>query len=61
MVAAEVAPERLPLLLLGRSTVSEAYLWDELGVIARDRMEALRLLHVLFPPLPMALPQQQWW
>jgi hypothetical protein len=61
MVAVEIAPERLPLLLLGRSSVGEAYLWDELAVIARDRMEALRLLHVLFPPLPMALPRQQWW
>lgn len=61
LVAVEIAPERLPLLLLGRSSVGEAYLWDELTVIARDRPQALRLLHVLFPPLPMALPRQQWW
>jgi hypothetical protein len=61
MVGVEITPERLPLLLLGRSSVDEAYLWDELAVIARDRMEALRLLHVLFPPLPLALPRHQWW
>jgi hypothetical protein len=61
MIAVEIAPERLPLLLFGRSSVDEAYLWDELAVIARDRMAALRLLHALFPPLPLALPRHQWW
>jgi hypothetical protein len=53
--------ETLSLLLLGRASLGELYTQDALAVTAADRDEALRLLAVLFPPLPAYLPRAQWW
>lgn len=59
--AAEVDPGALPLLLLGRVAVGEAYLQDQLALRAADKGEALRVLDALFPRAPMFLPRAQWW
>ena len=60
-ITAEIAPELLPLLLLGRIAVGEAHLQDALTITAEDRLQALRLLDALFPRAPMFLPRAQWW
>ncbi len=56
-----VRPEALPLLLFGREPVRELYLQDMISVTARDVAEALHLLDVLFPRVPLFLPRAQWW
>ncbi len=61
VILIEIAPDGLPLLLLGRTTVGECYLQDQLTVTASDRQAALRLLDLLFPRLPILLPRAQWW
>ena len=60
-LTAEVDPGVLPLLLLGRITVGEAYLQDGLTLRAEDKLQALRVLDALFPRTPMYLPRAQWW
>ncbi len=60
-VTAEIDPGLLPLLLLGRITVGEAYLQDQLTLRAEDRLQALRVLDALFPRTAMYLPRAQWW
>jgi hypothetical protein len=60
-VEVEIDPEALPLLLLGRLQAGPAYLQDVLTVKAKDGLEALRLLDVLFPRRPLFLPRPQWW
>lgn len=60
-ITVELEPDALPLLLLGRLAVGEAYLQDRLTIAAEDRAAALRLLDVLFPRTPMLLPRAQWW
>ena len=56
-----IHPEALPPLLLGQLRVSEAFLQNRLTVTASDRMQALKLLDVLFPRTPLLLPKGQWW
>jgi len=60
-LTAEIDPGVLPLLLLGRIAVGEAYLQDQLTLRAEDKLQALRVLDALFPRLPMYLPRAQWW
>ena len=60
-VTVEVDPEALPTLLLGQRSVRDVFLQDLLSVQASDRMEALHLVDVLFPRLPLYLPRTQWW
>jgi len=56
-----IHPEALPPVLLGQLRVSEAFLQNRLAVTASDRMQALKLLDVLFPRTPLYLPKGQWW
>ena len=56
-----VRSEALPLLLFGREPVGELYVQDMISVSAGDVAEALHLLDVLFPRLPLFLPRAQWW
>lgn len=60
-VIVRIHPDWLPLLLLGREAVGEAYSQDALAVTAPSILEALSLLTVLFPRIPMTLVQAQWW
>ncbi|HUU53307.1 MAG TPA: hypothetical protein VMY87_00165 [Armatimonadota bacterium] len=60
-VTLTVRPEVLPLLLLGRETIGELYAQDAVSLKAADVAEALSLLDVLFPRLPIFLPRAQWW
>ena len=60
-VSVAIDPEVLPLVLLGQMHVGEAYLQDRLSLSEGDREEALRLLDVLFPRVPLYLPRVQWW
>ncbi|MGD0110915.1 MAG: hypothetical protein ABSD48_03565 [Armatimonadota bacterium] len=60
-IRAAIHPEALPPVLLGQLRVSEAFLQNRLAVTASDRMQALKLLDVLFPRAPMFLPKMQWW
>ncbi len=60
-ISVAVAPEALPLLLVGRACPGELYLGDELSVNAAGEQDALALLEVLFPRVPLSLPRAQWW
>lgn len=60
-ISATVAPEALPLLLTGREWPGDLYLRDQLSVNATEGQDALALLHVLFPRVPVCLPRVQWW
>lgn len=60
-ISVTVAPEALPLLLLGREYPGELYLRDQLSVNAAEPQDALALLHALFPRIPLSLPRAQWW
>ncbi len=60
-ITVRVHSEALPLLLFGREHVGELYIQDQLTLKAADVEEALRLLHVLFPRLPLYLPRAQSW
>ena len=60
-IAARLSPEVLPLLLFGREHIGELYIQDQVTLKAADVEEALRLLHVLFPLLPLCLPRAQSW
>ncbi len=54
-------PEALALLVFGRERVGELYVQDSVAVDAEDTSQALRLLDVLFPRVPMLFPRAQWW
>jgi hypothetical protein len=56
-----IHPDALPSVLLGQLRVSEAFLHGSLTVTAPDRMQALKLLDVLFPRAPLFMPKMQWW
>jgi len=56
-----IHPEALPPVLLGQLRVSEAFLQNCLTMTAPDRMQALKLLDVLFPRAPLFMPKMQWW
>jgi predicted N-acetyltransferase YhbS len=60
-ISVTVAPEALPLLLMGREWPGDLYLRDQLSVDATEGQDALALLHVLFPRVPVCLPRAQWW
>jgi hypothetical protein len=60
-LAVSVSREALPLLLFGREHIGELYVQGQVSLKAADVEEALRLLHILFPPLPLSLPRAQWW
>ena len=60
-ISVAVAPEALPLLLTGREWPGDLYLRDQLSVNAAEAQDALALLHVLFPRVPVCLPRAQWW
>jgi GNAT superfamily N-acetyltransferase len=60
-IRVSVRPDALPLLLSGREPVGELYVQDCLSVEAPNAGEALRLLDVLFPRVPIFLPRAQWW
>ncbi len=56
-----VAPEALPLLVMGREWPGDLYLRDQVSVNGMEAQDALALLHVLFPRVPVCLPRAQWW
>jgi len=60
-ISVVIHPDWLPSLLLGRASIGELYLQDAAAVSAPDIGEALRLLDVFFPVLPVYLPRAQWW
>ncbi len=56
-----VQPEALPMLLFGRKPVGELYSQDTISLKASDVGQALRLLDILFPTVPVYLPRAQSW
>jgi len=60
-IAVHIDPDWLPPLLFGRATIGYLYLQNAVSVRADDVRQALRIIHTLFPPLPMYLPRAQWW
>ncbi len=60
-VCAVVDPEALPLLLMGRRRAGDLYRHNDLSVGGSDEIDALRMMEVLFPLMPMYLPRAQWW
>jgi hypothetical protein len=60
-ISVRLDPDEVAPLLMGRVSVGELYSQDALAITAADSAEALRVLAVLLPRLPIYLPRAQWW